>query len=81
MEDGILLCSICGNPVEDKYGNNAYPVNEGRCCNGCNEVYVIPARIRIMTGVSTKEQEYIKPACGLDQQDEYLARVSDTSIW
>lgn len=75
MEDGVLLCSICGNPVEDKYGNNAYPVNEGRCCNGCNEVHVIKARMRIMIGVSTKEQEYIEPACSLDQQDQYLASL------
>lgn len=76
MEDGMLICSICGNPTEDRLGNNAYPVNEGRCCNGCNEVYVIPARMRIMTGVSTKEQEYQEPACDLRQQEKFLEELN-----
>ena len=25
-------------------GNNAYPINDGRCCDDCNAKYVIPAR-------------------------------------
>ena len=37
-------CSICGKKY-DEYGNNAQPVNDGRCCNYCNENVVIPARI------------------------------------
>jgi len=43
-------CSVCGMDMTgDKYGtgsNNALPVNKGRCCNGCNEVVVLPMRIR-----------------------------------
>jgi hypothetical protein len=31
------------------FGNNAYPVNDGRCCDDCNSTTVIPARIRAMT--------------------------------
>lgn len=40
-------CSICG----DKYvgfGNNADPVNKGRCCDLCNTKVVIPVRISLL---------------------------------
>jgi len=43
--DGI--CSICQEPIPEwewKYGNNAQPVNDGRCCGRCNTHVVIPAR-------------------------------------
>jgi len=44
-------CSICNKkiPVELNgwsIGNNAEPINSGRCCNKCNETVVIPARIK-----------------------------------
>lgn len=43
-------CSICGNPQDpwpggQGYGNNAWPINNGRCCNDCNTLLVIPARL------------------------------------
>lgn len=38
-------CSICGNNYYG-YGNNALPVIAGRCCNQCNTLVVIPARMR-----------------------------------
>ena len=42
-------CSICEGPIEKvqdwDLGNNAEPVNRGRCCNKCNEKVVIPLRI------------------------------------
>ncbi len=41
-------CSICDNKIDDKFGNNAEPVNDGRCCNDCNSTVVIPARIKEM---------------------------------
>lgn len=37
-------CSICGKNYEG-YGNNAQPVNDGRCCDKCNLETVIPRRI------------------------------------
>ena len=43
-----MNCSICKNTINDKYGNNAEPVNNGRCCNDCNSTVVIPARIKEM---------------------------------
>ena len=40
----IKVCSICKNKYIG-FGNNAYPINNGRCCDECNSMYVIPARI------------------------------------
>ena len=33
-------CSICGLPLDSEYGNNAQPINDGICCNKCNEIVV-----------------------------------------
>jgi len=41
-----LSCSICHTRM-DGMGNNARPVNEGRCCNYCNSMEVIPARLEL----------------------------------
>ena len=37
-------CSICAETIIG-YGNNAMPINDGRCCDDCNSTKVIPARI------------------------------------
>ena len=37
-------CSICDSEFEG-FGNNAEPINSGRCCDDCNWSLVIPARI------------------------------------
>lgn len=39
------ICSICGKSYEG-YGNNAQPVNSGRCCDVCNSEIVIPRRLQ-----------------------------------
>lgn len=39
------ICSICGKKYEG-YGNNAQPINDGRCCDYCNSTVVIPTRIQ-----------------------------------
>lgn len=48
-----MLCSICFNEIpavgDWTSGNNAQPVNFGRCCNKCDNEVVIPARITMMT--------------------------------
>ncbi len=45
-------CSICRKAVTEEvydetclWGNNAEPVNDGRCCTSCNYRVVIPCRI------------------------------------
>ena len=38
-EDETHICSVCG----DKYtgfGNNAEPINDGRCCDNCNGIVI-----------------------------------------
>lgn len=45
-----MKCSICQKTIPVKFGgwdkgNNAAPVNNGRCCDVCNENVVIPARM------------------------------------
>ena len=36
-----LECSICKNTINDKYGHNAQPINDGKCCNGCNRLVIM----------------------------------------
>lgn len=52
--DEPLICSICFQPIPPKGtyrgGNNADPINDGRCCDDCDWRYVIPARIAMMRG-------------------------------
>jgi hypothetical protein len=51
MDDGdeapVKICSICQRPYEG-HGNNAYPVNGGRCCDVCNMGVVVPARLNLL---------------------------------
>ena len=58
MGDGTVSappCCLCGEPCEPwhepptGYGNNPAPLGEhedDRCCNVCNDIKVIPARLR-----------------------------------
>ena len=39
-------CCICGKVIKG-YGNETYPVKEGRCCDACNLKWVIPSRFRM----------------------------------
>ena len=42
-EEQPFICSICGR-VSVGFGNNAQPINNGRCCDECNLI-VIMSRI------------------------------------
>ena len=41
-------CSICKNEIYTEFGHNAEPINNGRCCDMCNQTVVIPRRIKLM---------------------------------
>jgi len=41
----VFTCSVCKDQIKDEYGNNAWPLNNGRCCDYCNAMRVIPARL------------------------------------
>lgn len=43
----VKKCSICKASYVG-FGNNADPVNKGRCCDTCNTLVVIPARIAML---------------------------------
>lgn len=49
------FCSICQKPL-DGYGNNAEPINNGRCCDECNDLVV---RARIVR-ISRDREEMVK---------------------
>lgn len=53
------ICSICGKEYQG-YGNNAQPVNNGRCCNECNLSVVIPARLVEIRKMNKKNKQIIK---------------------
>ena len=42
-----MKCSICKYNDIGKYGNNANPINQGRCCDWCNANFVMPARFKM----------------------------------
>src|SRR5262249_36140795 len=46
----VQACSICGGAIV-AFGNDAWPVNDDRCCDQCNAERVIPAlRLRERDG-------------------------------
>lgn len=55
------ICSICGQEYYG-FGNNAHPINDGRCCDICDNAVVTPRRIadvyrarKATTGVDTPQ--------------------------
>ena len=47
-EDNSWTCVICGHQFTG-WGNNPSPVvDHGQCCDDCNMMYVIPARLSMM---------------------------------
>lgn len=48
------ICSICGKRFYN-YGNNARPLNTGRCCDICNISLVIPMRLYILDKYKTND--------------------------
>ena len=48
----MMNCSICNEKVEG-FGNNAQPINDGRCCDDCN-ISVIIERIKEMSNDTTR---------------------------
>lgn len=43
----VQECSICGKEYKG-FGNNAQPINDGRCCDECNNTIVLERRLRDM---------------------------------
>lgn len=47
-------CSICQNKIYGR-GNSATPVNDGRCCDGCNINVVLPARMNLTKKITPQK--------------------------
>jgi hypothetical protein len=45
-EAAMKCCSICGKDYVG-FGNNAAPLNDGRCCDDCNARFVVPLRLKM----------------------------------
>ena len=46
-----MNCAICGNEINNEFGNNPWPVRtdeNARCCDECNTSFVIPYRVMLM---------------------------------
>ena len=41
------ICSICGKRFYE-FGNNARPLNTGRCCNNCDDNIIRPLRFYLI---------------------------------
>jgi hypothetical protein len=54
-----MQCSICSGPVTE--GHNAEPVNDGRCCTVCNDMVVIPSRIKRLKTIKDQPKWYGNP--------------------
>ena len=55
-EDTIFKCCIC-KKIEKGYGNNPDPIKkEGRCCERCNTIKVIPARLESLSTIKTVDE-------------------------
>lgn len=59
------MCGICKQPIDVEpsgwtKGHNAHPVMDGRCCDLCNQMYVIPERINQMLGGSDGSKPSIR---------------------
>jgi len=50
----VQACSICGEAIVG-FGNDAWPINDDRCCDRCNAERVIPA-LRLWEGDAKGER-------------------------
>lgn len=58
-------CSICFQPIGVDAngwdgGHNAQPINDGRCCEACNETVVIKARLQQFIDLRTHDKQVAK---------------------
>lgn len=68
MADNTLICVICSGNYTG-YGNNAMPLDEGRCCDDCNWKVII-ARMR-------ERQRVAKRASQARRDEEIAIRRAD----
>jgi len=58
----MIDCSICDKPIIPEpisgwtQGNNAWPVNDGRCCDNCNNIVIQVRLNKVFLTTQTKEK-------------------------
>lgn len=55
MKNEKLKCCLCDSVIY-RYGHNALPLEDGRCCDNCNWTKVIPYRIAVLTNREKREE-------------------------
>ena len=60
-----MKCTICKKAIRG-FGNNAEPVKIGECCDLCNDLYVIPARLKYLLGGYPEDDKQPMQVNGLD---------------
>lgn len=60
MDNRTVVCCFCGRVIPYWVSNNPYPVDTdpmARCCDMCNELKVIPARLeKLRSGREQREE-------------------------
>lgn len=84
-----MKCSICNYEIEKKYmtnidgeevmywdnGHNAQPITDGRCCDICNDMVVLPIRMiphfsPEMTALEIEKQKHLLVDLSLKKRRE-----------
>jgi hypothetical protein len=56
-------CCICNDTIEGEYGNNPDPFNGNKCCDWCNDDYVVQARLQMMAMIhEAREMDEVERA-------------------
>ena len=63
------VCSICGATYTG-YGNSAWPINSGYCCDTCNYLKVIPARLAQLRKSDEANNKNIKESTLINKNTE-----------
>ena len=58
-----MKCAICGNEINNEFGNNPWPIRtdeNARCCDECNTSFVLPYRIMLLGTSQEVKIEFVQ---------------------
>ena len=67
-------CSICNEKYEG-YGNNAQPINDGMCCDACNQEVIYQRFQMIVEGVDFDEVSKLRKKATQDEIDKLQKKL------
>ena len=74
------ICCFKNCPNTFNWGNNAMPLENAECCNECNSLKVIPARIDAIFNIDKKEKKVRKVSkkkCCIDCENKLTKKDSE----